>query len=75
MTKKKQSRLDILEKKQQALINVVSALTKENEFLKDLAVGTFETLKQMDGYENALNKLIESQKENEVVQSDKKLEL
>jgi hypothetical protein len=29
----------------------------ENAYLKDLAVGTFETIKLMEGYEEAIEKL------------------
>ena len=53
----KQSRTDLLEKKVDALIKVVQQLLDENAYLKDLAVGTFETIKLMDDYEDALEKL------------------
>ena len=53
----KQSRTDLLEKKQQALIKVVQQLLDENAYLKDLSVGTLETIKQMPDYENAIEKL------------------
>jgi hypothetical protein len=55
----KQSRTDLLEKKQQALIGVVQQLLDENAYLKDLAVGTLETIKQMPDYEEAIDKLKE----------------
>ena len=55
----KQSRTDLLEKKVDALIKVVQQLLDENAYLKDLAVGTFETIKLMDDYEDALEKLKE----------------
>jgi len=55
----KQSRTDLLEKKIDALIKVVQQLLDENAYLKDLAVGTFETIKLMDDYEDALEKLKE----------------
>jgi hypothetical protein len=32
---------------------------KENEYLRNLAVGTFETIKLMPGYEEAMNNLKE----------------
>ncbi len=57
MNGKKQSRTDLLEKKVQALIGVVQQLLDETAYLKDLAVGTLETIKQMDGYEQAIEDL------------------
>ena len=63
----KQSRTDLLEKKQQALIGVVQQLLDENAYLKDLAVGTLETIKQMPDYEEAIKKL----KEKMVAESGK----
>jgi flagellar biosynthesis component FlhA len=59
MKGQKQSRTDLLEKKIDALIKVVQQLLDENAYLKDLAVGTFETIKLMDDYEDALEKLKE----------------
>jgi hypothetical protein len=74
MSKEKQSRADLAEKKIQALIQVVQRILDENAYLKDLAVGTLETVKLMPGYEKAIEDLkvkIESEKEVE----EKKLEL
>ena len=59
MKSQKQSRVDLIEKKIQALINVVQQLLDENAYLKDLAVGTLETIKQMPDYEEAIKKLKE----------------
>lgn len=59
MKNQKQSKIDLVEKKIQALINVVKQLLDENAYLKDLAVGTLETIKLMDDYEEAINKLKE----------------
>jgi len=53
----KQSRTDLLEKKVQALIGVVQRLLDENAYIKDLAVGTLETIKQMPDYEEAIEQL------------------
>ena len=53
----KQSRTDLLEKKIQALIGVVQQLLDENAYLKDLSVGTLETVKLMPGYEEAIEEL------------------
>ena len=55
----KQSRTDLLEKKIDALIKVVQQLLDENAYLKDLSVGTLETIKLMDDYEDAIEKLKE----------------
>ncbi len=60
----KQSRVDLLEKKVKALIGVVQQLLDENAYLKDLAVGTLETVKLMPGYEEALEQLKTKLKED-----------
>ena len=57
MKGQKQSKTNLLEKRQQALIKVVQQLLDENAYLKDLSVGTLETIKQMPDYENAIEKL------------------
>ena len=57
MKSKRESRSDLHDKKIDALIRVVQGLMDENAYLKDLAVGTFETIKLMDNYEDALEKL------------------
>jgi len=49
MKGEKQSRQDLLEKKVQALINVVQQLLDENAYLKDLSAGTLQTVKLMPG--------------------------
>ena len=56
----KESTLLEMQKKIKALTNVVQHLMNENTQLRDLAVGTLETLKLMDGYEEAIEKLKES---------------
>jgi hypothetical protein len=63
----KSSRVDLLEKKIEALIRVVQQILDENNYLKDLAVGTLETVKNIDGYEQAIEKL----KEKVVAESGK----
>ena len=57
MKSQKSSRVDLLEKKVQALIGVVQQLLDENAYLKDLAVGTLETIKCMPDYDEAIEKL------------------
>jgi cell division protein ZapA (FtsZ GTPase activity inhibitor) len=60
MKGQKSSRVDLLEKKAKALIGVVQQLLDENAYLKDLAVGTLETIKLMPDYEDAIKKLKEN---------------
>ena len=57
MKGQKQSRTDLLEKKQQTHIKVVQQLLDENAYLKDLSVGKLETIKLMDDYDDAIKKL------------------
>ena len=61
----KQSKADHQAKQIQALINVVQQLLDETAYLKDLAVGTLETIKCMPDYDEAIEKLKEKVKENE----------
>tara|TARA_R110000796_G_scaffold137511_1_gene253617 strand:- start:366 stop:605 length:240 start_codon:yes stop_codon:yes gene_type:complete len=67
MSDKKQSRLDSLEKRMAAATNVIQQLINELSHLKDLSIGTLETIKNMEGYENAIEKL----KEKVVAESSK----
>ena len=60
----KQSRTDLLEKKLQVTINIIKQLLDENAYLKDLAVGSLETIKLMPGYDEALEKLKQKLKED-----------
>ena len=74
MSAEKNSRIDLVDKKIAALIQVVQRLLDENAYLKDLAVGTLETIKLMPDYEKAIDAIkvkIESEKEVK----EKKLEL
>jgi ElaB/YqjD/DUF883 family membrane-anchored ribosome-binding protein len=64
MKKEKQSKADHQAKQIKALINVVQQLLDETAYLKDLAVGTFETIKCMPDYNEAIEKLKEKLKEN-----------
>ena len=56
----KESTLLEMQNKIKALTNVVQHLINENTQLRDLAVGTLETLKFMDGYDDAIEKLKET---------------
>jgi hypothetical protein len=75
MSAQKSSRVDLLEKKITALIQVVQRLLDENAYLKDLAVGTLETTKLMNGYDEAIEKLKEKMAEESKDKQDKKLEI
>ena len=55
----KSSRTDLLEKKIEALVRAIQQLLDENAYLKDLSVGTLETVKLMNSYEEAIEKLKE----------------
>jgi hypothetical protein len=57
MKGQKQSKVDLLEKKVEALIRVVQQLLDENAYLKDLSVGTLETVKLMPDYDKAIEEL------------------
>ena len=46
MSDKKQSRLDNLEKRMAAVTNVIQQLINEISYLKDLSIGTLETIKR-----------------------------
>jgi hypothetical protein len=59
MKGQKQSKVDLLEKRIEALIRVVQQLLDENAYLKDLSVGTLETIKLMPDYDKAIEKLKE----------------
>jgi hypothetical protein len=74
MTKQKQSRIDLLENKFQALVRVIQQMMDEVANMKDLSVGTLETVKLMPDYEEAIEKLKENlTKEQEP--KEKQLEL
>ena len=61
----KQSKADHQAKQIAALINVVNHLMQEVEHLRNLSVGTLETIKCMPDYDKAIKKLQEQIKENE----------
>ena len=72
----KESTLLEMQNKIKALTNIVQNLLSENLQLRDLSVGTLETLKLMPGYDEAIKQLKESvtKKENKdgVEQQDTK---
>jgi hypothetical protein len=61
----KQSKADHQAKQIAALVNVVNHLMQEIEHLRNLSVGTLETVKLMPGYQAAIMQLQEKAKENE----------
>ena len=67
MNGQKQSRLDNLEKRMAAATNVIQQVINELSYLKDLSIGTLETIKNMKDYEQAIEKL----KEKVVAESGK----
>ena len=61
----KQSKADHQAKQIAALVNVINHLMQEVEHLRNLSVGTLETIKCMPDYDEAIAKLQEKAKENE----------
>ena len=61
----KDSTLLEMQNKIKALTNVIQNLLSENLQLRDLSVGTLETLKLMPGYDEAIEQLKESVTKNE----------
>ena len=55
----KEQTLVQMQKKLQSLEGLVKALLGQMQGVKDISIVTLETLKRMDGYEEALNKLKE----------------
>jgi|TARA_R100001460_G_scaffold47791_1_gene85630 flagellar biosynthesis component FlhA len=72
----KESTLLEMQNKIKALTNVVQNLLSENLQLRDLSVGTLETLKLMPGYDEAIEQLKESvtkkEKQDGAVEQDTK---
>ena len=58
----KENELIQMRNKVKNLEGIVKALMSQLANLKDLSVGTLETLKRMDGYSQALNQLKEDMK-------------
>jgi len=72
MKTQKQSRVDALEKRIAAMTNVMQQLIQEVTNLRTLSFGALETIKQMPGYDEALEKLKEKTTETN---NEKKLDL
>jgi len=59
MKGQKQSRTDALEKRMAAVTNVLQQLINETNNLKTMVFGQQEILKQLEGYDDAIEKLKE----------------
>ena len=70
MTKQKQSRIDLVEKKIKALTNVMQGIMNQIAQIQDLSIGTLETIKLMPDYNGALDKLKENLKKEEETEDD-----
>jgi hypothetical protein len=66
----KESKLLEMQNKVKALTNVIQQLISEITHLRELSIGTLETIKLMPGYEDAINAL-KKQMENNVKQKQK----
>jgi hypothetical protein len=64
MSKQKQSRVEALEKKQAATTRVLQELINEFNNIRTMSVGVYTLVKDMPGYEEAVNKLKEKTKKN-----------
>ena len=57
MSKQKQSRVEALEKKQAATTRVLQDLINEFNNIRTMSVGVYTLVKDMPGYDEAINKL------------------
>jgi len=77
MKGQKQSRTDALEKRMAAVTNVLQQLINEVNNLKTMVFGHQEILKQLEGYDNAIEKLKEKvakePSKTEEVNTDRKI--
>ena len=77
MKGQKQSRTDALEKRMAAVTNVLQQLINEVNNLKTMVFGHKEILKQLEGYDNAIEKLKEKvakePSKTEEVNTDRKI--
>ena len=70
MKGQKASRVDLVEKKIKALINVMQKMMDDIAQLKELSNGTLETVKLMPDFQEALDKLTENLKKEEEAKDD-----
>tara|TARA_R110000796_G_scaffold8336_5_gene27543 strand:+ start:3900 stop:4139 length:240 start_codon:yes stop_codon:yes gene_type:complete len=76
MKAKKLNKVEELEKKVHATIRMTEQIVKQQTFLRDLAIGTLETIKLMPGYEESIQQLKKQamEQDREDASSEKKLE-
>jgi hypothetical protein len=76
MKGQKQSRIDSLEKRMAAMTNVVQQLIDELQHTRTLALGSLQTIKEMPGYDKAIEKLKKKNEEmQQVSEREAKLEI
>jgi hypothetical protein len=76
MKGQKQSRIDSLEKRMAAMTNVAQQLIDELQHTRTLALGSLQTIKEMPGYDKAIEKLKKKNEEMQQVSEGKaKLEI
>ena len=76
MKAKKLNKVEELEKKLHTAMKMIQFLSDESRFLKNLSVGTLETIKLMPGYEESIQQLKKQamEQDREDASSEKKLE-
>ena len=76
MKAKKLNKVEELDKKIHATIKITEQLLRQNSYLKDLTVGTLETIKLMPGYEESIQQLKKQamEQDRKDASSEKKLE-
>ena len=76
MKGQKQSRVDNLEKRMAAVTNVLQQLIDESQHTRTLAVGSLQTIKEMPGYDEAIEKLKNKNEEmQQVSEGEARLEI
>jgi predicted RNase H-like nuclease (RuvC/YqgF family) len=76
MKGQKQSRIDSLEKRMAAMTNVMQQLIDELQHTRTLALGSLQTIKEMPGYDKAIEKLKKKNEEmQQVSEREAKLEI
>ena len=71
----KESKLLEMQNKVVALTNVMQQVINEISYLRELSVGTLETVKLLPGYEEAIEQLKSNVLENKEEDKEKKLEV
>ena len=76
MKGQKQSRVDNLEKRMAAVTNVLQQLIDELQHTRTLAVGSLQAIKEMPGYDEAIEKLKNKNEEmQQVSEGEARLEI